>query len=381
MVTPAIIGFAVSAGFVFYVLFGYPVLLAWLASRKSRPVLTMAFQAKMVSVLLPVRDGELWIRAKLQSILRLEYPRELIEVVVVSDGSADRTDDIVGEFAPFGVGCLRVARRGKAAAINAGLERCHGEIVLFTDVRQELAPDGLKLLVSCFADPSVGVASGELVIRDGKSHEESNVGLYWKYEKWIRRGMSRIDSVLGASGCIYAMRRHLVPILPPDTLLDDMYTPLAAFFRGYRIVMTNAKAYDEPTTLKTEFRRKVRTQAGVYQLIKEYPALLGPSNRMWIHFVSHKLGRLLLPWALIVMAVCSFFLPPPWAGLAVAPQALVYGIAALDGLIPESFPFKRLSSVLRTFVVLMAAAACAVSICFVRSEVFWSRPTGHINRR
>src|SRR5260370_1196685 len=123
--------------------------------------------------------------------------------------------------------------------------------------------------------------------------------------------------MFGATGPFYAIRRELAVPIPPDVLLDDVYLPLAPFFRGYRLVVEeSARAFDYPTTLETEFRRKVRTLAGVYQLIRIYPRLLLPGNRMWFHFMSYKVGRLLLPHALILIAACSFFLPHPWRAWA-----------------------------------------------------------------
>ena len=359
--------FLASAAFIVYVLFGYPLLLNMLAHRRARPILRRPIRPS-VSVLLPVRNGEVWVRRKLKSVLNLDYPRELVEVFVISNGSTDRTDAIVEEFQSRGVQLIRFPQAGKAEALNAGMERARGEILFFTDVRQQLDPASLTRLVECFADPSVGVASGELFIREGETKQEADVGLYWRYEKCIRKRLSALDSVLGATGCIYAMRRELAVPLPPATLLDDVYLPLAAFFRGYRIVLDeNARAYDSPTSLRTEFRRKIRTQAGVYQLIRAYPALLGPSNRMWIHFVSHKLGRLLLPFALILAAISSFWLPP----MVLASQLCFYGLAAIDPAVPEGWPVKRLTSPVRTFVVLMAAALLAVSIVFCPGQDLW----------
>src|SRR5262249_27307012 len=154
---------------------------------------------------------------------------------VLSDGSTDRTHEEVRRFiSRANVHLIVLPRGGKAAALNAGIARATGEILFMTDVRQQLAPDSLNHLVACFADPEVGVVSGELVIREGVGQEEASVGLYWKYEKWIRKQLTRVDSVLGATGCIYAMRRELATPLPENTLVDDMFLPLAAFFRGYR---------------------------------------------------------------------------------------------------------------------------------------------------
>ena len=159
-------------------------------------------------------------------------------------------------------------------------------------------------MVANFADPRVGAVSGELVIREGDSLEEASVGMYWKYEKLIRSAQSHIDSIPGATGSIYAMRRELARPLPEDTLLDDLYLPFCAYFKGFRLTWEpGAKAFDYPASLQTEFGRKVRTLAGVYQIIGMFPRLLIPNHRLWIHFVSHKLARLLLPYMLIVVVL------------------------------------------------------------------------------
>ena len=364
--------FLIGAAFLLYVLFGYPVLLAARARLLSRPVRKAAEEWKTVSVLLAVKNGGKFLRPKLESIFALDYPRGLLQVFVISDGSDDGTDAIAADFAGEGVVLIRVPAGGKALALNAGIANATGEILFFTDVRQPLAAESLRQLVSCFADAQVGVASGELIILDGQTHGEASVGLYWRYEKWIRNQLSQIDSVMGATGCIYAMRRELAVALPAGTLVDDMHLPLAAFFRGYRVIFdSSAKAFDYPTQLDAEFQRKVRTQAGVYQVIGAYPKLLGPGNRMWIDFVSHKLGRLLLPYACLLMAGSSFWLPEPWRTIALAGQGLFYGLAFADAWLPEGFVLKRLTSPIRTFVVLMAAAFCAGSILFLPHDSFW----------
>ena len=223
--------FLLAVLFLLYILAGYPLLLALLARVRGREF-SKKFSPRPVSVLLPVRNGERWLEAKLRSILDLDYPRDLLEIWVISDGSSDQTEAIAQQFAAQGVGLISISRGGKAAALNAGLRRAGGEILFFTDVRQQLDPAALRELVACFGDPAVGAASGELFIRDGVRREEADVGLYWRYEKWIRRRLSRIDSMLGATGCIYAMRRELAVELPEETLLDDVYLPLAAFFRA-----------------------------------------------------------------------------------------------------------------------------------------------------
>jgi poly-beta-1,6-N-acetyl-D-glucosamine synthase len=364
--------FLISVAFCAYTLFGYPLVLALMARFRQRAVRKGPTRAR-VTVLLPVYNGERWIAAKLETIRRLTYPAELIEILVLSDGSTDGTHEIVENFgSQSNLRLIVLPRGGKAAALNKGIAAARGDILFFTDIRQELGPDSLDHLVECFADPEVGAVSGELIIREGSGTEEASVGLYWKYEKWIRKQQSRIDSVLGTTGCIYAMRRELASPLPPGTLVDDMHLPLGAFFRGYRVILDDtALAYDYPTQLASEFRRKVRTLAGVYQVIGYYPALLLPRNRMWIHFLSHKLARLLMPWAMLAAFLASFGLADPWKGSMLAVQVAAYCLAGVDFLIPNGVGPKRLTSPVRTFVVLMAASLCAVSIFFLPAGSLW----------
>jgi biofilm PGA synthesis N-glycosyltransferase PgaC len=370
--------FALSCSFLFYVIAGYPILLKLLASFFRQPIQKGDFLPS-VAVVIPVRNGEQYIRRKLDSVLQLDYPRELLEVLVISDGSTDGTDELVNQYSAWGVRLLHVPHGGKPAALNAGVPTTKSSILLLTDIRQVLEPGSLRQMMSCFADPTVGVVSGELLIRSGENPEETNIGLYWRFESWIRNRLSDVDSMLGATGPFYSIRRELMVKIPPETLLDDLYVPLAAFFRGFRLVVEPAaKAYDDPTSLSTEFRRKVRTLAGNYQIMRQYPQLLTSHNRMWIHYVSYKLGRLLLPFALIAIAITGFWLPSRWMVLTVVgAQVGVYGLAALDYFddrLPDGFFLKRLSSVARTFVVMMLAALCALSIFFVPPQKLW-KPT------
>jgi hypothetical protein len=211
-----------------------------------------------------------------------------------------------------------------------------------------------------------------LLIRSGQISEEADTGLYWKYEVFIRKQMSRIDSTFGTNGPFYALRRSLAVPIPEDTLLDDVYLPLSAFFRGYRLVLEeSAVAYDYPTNLSAEYKRKVRTQAGLYQILRDYPQLLTSSNRMRIHFLSAKFARLLLPFLLILILASSFGLPEPFAQIAVVPQIVFYSVAFFDRWIAEDSVIKSVSSPIRTFVVLMAAALMACKIFFVPARDLW----------
>ncbi len=141
----------------------------------------------------------------------------------------DRTASIAREYAGRGVQCVELPRGGKPAALNAMIPRLSGEIVVLTDVRQVIARDSLRQLVKPFADPQVGVVSGELRIRSGVNQDEAAIGLYWRMETWIRDQLSTLDSMFGATGPFYGVRRELTTTVPAEVLLDDMFLPLHSF--------------------------------------------------------------------------------------------------------------------------------------------------------
>lgn len=373
MQTFCTIAFVLLGLFVAYTVVGYPLILGWMASRFPKPV-RKRFEPRTVSFVIAVHNGANFLADKLRSILALDYPRELIEIIVVSDASTDATDEIAREFSSEGVRLIRAPRGGKPAALNIAIPDTSGEILVLTDVRQTLEPESLRRMIACFGDLSVGVVSGDMVVRTG-SIEETNVGLYWRYERWIRKQLGRVDSMMGATGPFYAIRRDLFRPMPKDLLLDDMYVPLGAFFQGYRLIVEEeARAFDYPTGVETEFRRKVRTLAGNYQLLKYFPQLMGPQNRMLFHYLSYKVARLLLPWAVLTLLVVSFGLPSPWNAIVLIGQALFYGLALTDVFAGPGTTWKRLSSPARTVVSMLAATACAVAIFFIPAQKLW-KPT------
>ncbi|MBV9266144.1 MAG: glycosyltransferase family 2 protein [Acidobacteriaceae bacterium] len=364
------ITFSLSTLFVLYIIVLYPALLSLLARIRGRAIRRRQ-QTPSVSFVIASHNGEAFLNQKLRSIQAIEYPPEKIEIIVVNDGSTDRSAEIVSSYGG-NVFLINSEKVGKAGALNQGMQVAKGEILVFTDVRQPLAKDSLRFLVENFADPEVGVASAELQILDGASSEELYTGAYWKYEKWIRTNLSSLDSTFGASGSCYAVRRELAVPIPLHTLNDDMYLPLNAFFKGYRIVLDRrAYMYDFPTDLAAEFGRKVRTLAGNYQVLRYYPQLLTTKNRLLFHYVSYKLGRLFLPFGLLICAVSSLAVAGPVAVCSAVVQAMAYSLAILDVRIPESSSLKRISSPLRSFLAMMVAGACALSIWFVPPQRLW----------
>jgi cellulose synthase/poly-beta-1,6-N-acetylglucosamine synthase-like glycosyltransferase len=362
---------AAASFHVIYVVALYPLCLGVWAALRPTPVRCGPIRPS-VSIILPVRNGSRWIESKLRSLDGLDYPAELLEIVLVADGCTDDTAKIAEEFTPrTKLRVLEIPHSGKAAALNLALKHSVGEVLFFTDVRQLIDPSALTRLVECLADSAVGAVSGELFIgADGV--EEKSVGLYWEYEKWIRRRQSRIWTMPGATGAIYVMRRSLVRELPVTCLNDDVYLPLLAIFAGYRVVLEgSAKAYDEPALLTQELTRKVRTQAGIYQLIGFFPKLLLPWNPIFFHFASHKLGRLLMPFSLAALLPAAALAPIAWGPALAMGQVGFWFLAVVDQWIPDNVWLKRISSPVRAFATLQLAALWAISFFASPARSLW----------
>lgn len=365
----AVAFFLASVAFLAYFFAGYPVLLLILGKLRPKPIRKAPLRAS-VSVIIPVRNGEKFIEAKLRSVFALRYPRELLQVIVLGDGCTDGTLELARAFA--GVEVIELPAGGKCKALNRGIAAATGEILFFTDVRQELEQDSLANLVANFSDPSIGVASGELVLLQGDRQEHARLGLYTRYEEWLRKQISKVGSVAGATGAVYTMRRSLAVQLPEDVLLDDVYQPLGAYFQGYRVILDgSAIAYDIPVRIEAEFRRKVRTLAGLYQICYHYPRLFDPREPIWLHFLSHKFSRLLLPYAFLCCAITSFWLPDPWRMVVIGGQTGFYGAALVDPLLAEGLALKKLTSLCRTFAAMLAASLVAARILFVPARSLW----------
>jgi poly-beta-1,6-N-acetyl-D-glucosamine synthase len=364
-----------SSFYALYIVVLYPLLLNVLARYRPAPVHRQPY-TPTVSIVLATHNGAAFLKDKLDSIFNLDYPVDRLQLVIVDDGSTDATRETIDAYGR-GLNVFHAEKGGKAVALNRGISAATGEILVLTDVRQRLAPDSLRLLMENFADPTVGGVSAELQIQSGNSTlpgsaAEGHIGSYWRYERWIRLNLSAVDSIFGASGSYYAIRRDLAVTIPANTLLDDVYLPLHAFFKGFRLLVdSRAKMFDYPTSLSTEFGRKVRTLAGNYQILKAYPQLLGPHNRLWFHFVSYKFGRLLLPFALLTAAISSLLAGGTLAALSAAVQLGIYVAAIVDPRIPEGTLIRRATSLIKTFVVMMLATMCAVSIWFVPPERLW----------
>src|ERR1700733_511869 len=375
--------FWASAVVIAYAYVGYPLLL-WVRSWWSpRPVMR-GTSTPAVSAVMVVRNEEAVIGPKLQNLLTLDYPPEQLEVVVVSDGSNDGTAAVLAEFqkSEFANGGSRVRTllkpesRGKAAGLNDAIGMARGEVLLFTDARQPIEPGALRLLIENFGDPEVGVASGELMLGDPASGETGKgMGLYWRIEKKIRELESASGSVAGATGAIYCARRELLDPLPEGTILDDVLLPMQVVRRGSRVIFdARARAWDSPDLGSSrEFARKVRTLSGNYQLLQLAPWLLGSGNGIRFEFISHKLLRLVVPFALVALLVASLFLPTPFYRIALFAQLAFYALSlvALGGM--KIGPLSRIADPARTFVVLNSAALVAFVNFVTGRKAVWFR--------
>jgi poly-beta-1,6-N-acetyl-D-glucosamine synthase len=300
--------FWISAALLVYTYAGYPVCL-WVWSRWRRRPVRRAQVFPPVSVILAVHNEGAVLRQKLENLLAMHYPAGQLEVVVASDGSDDHSNQIL-ETLP-GVRCaILQSRQGKAVALNQAVALAHGEIILFTDARQMLEAEALERLAANFADPEVGCVSGELMLKGaGEQGQARGLGLYWELEKMIRRLEAEINSTVGATGALYAVRRRLIPELPPGTILDDVYIPMEVVRRGQRVIFEpQARAWDAWSHTEREFRRKVRTLAGNYQLVRLAPWLLTWKNPILFQFISHKVLRLASPFLMFAVLLSSLAL-------------------------------------------------------------------------
>ena len=369
------IGFWICVVLVLYPYALYPLWLALLRRVCPRPVHRASGVRLSVSFVVAAYNEEENIETRLRELLELLDRSGLTgEILVVSDGSTDDTARIVRQVGGANIHLLELSERvGKAAALSYAAAHAHHDILVFADVRQRWAPDALQRLLENFADPSVGAVSGDLVVETAPG-TLAGVGLYWQYEKWLRRQESAIGSQVGVTGAIAACRRSCFRAIPDGTLLDDVYWPLQVAMQGYRVIHdSRAIAYDRlPPRPKDEFRRKVRTLAGNFQLAARLPSALLPwRNPVWFAFVSHKLARLIVPWALIGLLLCSWQSEGWFYQFALILQLLGYTLGVISLL---GWSSHRLVSAAGSFVLLNAAAWVAFWVYFSgRASSSWKK--------
>jgi len=289
-----------------YTFLGYPLILRMAKKEKESSLLSPNDLPKL-TVVLAIYNSSKLLTQRVNNIFDSNYPKEKINLLIVSDGSTDNPQSILTELNNPSVKLIHYdENKGKSFALNYAQQYIETDVVAFADIRQSFHPDALLHLASMLTDKTVGAVSGNLKIKSTSDTEEQ--GLYWRYEKAIRKKESDLYSLLGVTGAIYMTRTALLPPIPEDALLDDMYIPLTMVKQGYKIKFCEgAIAYDTASSsVQEEFTRKVRTLAGNYQLIKQLPWLLSISqNPVFFQFVSHKLARLAMPIALIFLLISS----------------------------------------------------------------------------
>jgi len=369
--------FWTAVGLIAYTYVGYMVWL-WLWARLRPWPVKRAAQEPLVSVVMVVRNEEQVLEGKLQNLLELDYPPDCCQVVVVSDGSTDRTEAILRKYSHelrLHV-VLNQFSQGKACGLNDAMAIAQGAVIVFTDARQKIEPRAIRLLVENLADPEVGCVSGELMLGDPDSGEaRDGMGLYWRIEKEIRELEAASGSVVGATGALYAVKRQLVSDLPKGIILDDVYLPMQVVREGKRAVFDpRARAWDGADMgAVREFNRKVRTLSGNYQLMQAAPWLLSRKNPIRFRFVSHKLLRLVVPFALAAALAASIFLAGVVYRVALILQLLFYGLSLLALLRLNRGPLARLADASLTFVLLNTAAAVAFANFVTGRKTAWGR--------
>jgi cellulose synthase/poly-beta-1,6-N-acetylglucosamine synthase-like glycosyltransferase len=369
--------FWLAAFLLFYVYAGYPLLLALIGLFVRRPR-THAGYTPRISVLIAAYNEEEAIERKIQQTLALEYPVDKIEVLVLSDCSTDRTDEIVKEFLDSRVRLVRMPeRRGKTFAQNVGVKEAAGEVIIFSDATAIYHPKALLYLACNYQDSSVGAVSGRYQYFDPGEQSPTGLGsvAFWNYENMIKKLQSGIRTITGCCGCIYSVRKAAYTDLPAD-IISDLVQPLQAISKGYRVVFEDrALAYEETTqSTSEEFSMRVRVVTRAMRGLLSVADLLKPWNFAWPAFQlwSHKIMRWMVPLFLIALfAANSLLLDSSFYRFVLAVQLLFYAAALLNILLPLHRQWKPLGIPLFFCTLNAAALVSMLEICRGRKYVTW----------
>jgi cellulose synthase/poly-beta-1,6-N-acetylglucosamine synthase-like glycosyltransferase len=354
----ATIVFWASAGALLYTYIGYPLLLALLSRLRPRAVRRADGWTPSVTVIITAYNEERDLAAKLENTLALDYPQDKLEVIVASDCSSDRTDEIAREFAARGVRLHRQPERlGKTAAQNAAVEKAAGEIILFSDATTLYRRDVLRVLMPSFADPSVGCATGRVVYTDSA---QSSVGhgtrSYWSYEFLLKKHESNVCSLIGVCGCLYAVRRSAyVPLY--HEACSDFIIATKMVEQGLRAVYEPEAVCMEETNQQAdkELKTRVRIITQTFSDLWRNRAMMNPfkSGFYAIELLSHKVMRYLVPLFLILILVSSALLAPRslFYTVALAGQVALYGAAILAWMLERMGLHSRLLAIPQYFVL------------------------------
>lgn len=329
-----------------------------------------------LTLVVPAHNEERHLPRKLQNVAQLDYPRDRLEVILVSDGSTDGTNAILAAAQGHDTRAILLdSRQGKYSALNAGVSQARHEILVFSDAATEFAPDALRNLARHFADPTVGVVCGAVRFRNTAEAERTE-GVYWTYECALRLMEARLGATLTASGAIYAVRRACYRPLTADDILDDFVIPMHARRLGYGVVFDpEAEAVDYAgATVHDEFRRRVRLAVGSFRALADF-LRVPMSGTTRLAFLSHKVLRWMLPFAMIALiAANAFLLSRPLYRATMAGQLLFYTWAAL-GYLSRGQGRAVPGALLAYFLVAMNAAFLVGFFHYLtgRREAAWQR--------
>lgn len=371
--------FLLAVGFCVYTYAIFPICLHVLARRVSEPTPPELSSFPAVSIVIAAHNEQENLPAKLKSLQALDYPENKLQIVIVSDGSTDKSIEILNaaqstlphlhivEYAPAA---------GKPTALNRGVAEASGSVLVFMDARQSVSSNALKALIARLQQDDVGVVSGELCLTNDDGLESANVGLYWRYEKWIRLNESRLFSTTGATGALYAM--HKSDFIPhkDDVLLDDFDTPVSVLLKGKRTVFEpEARVFDKTeASASGEFQRKSRTLAGNFQSFARNKWLFNPAkNPVFVQFLSHKVFRLLVPYAMAIAFISAALGTGPFLKLMLILQLAFYG-AGIATILGVPALNNKVFNFIKVFLQLNAAAvAGAFRFITGSSNVRWKQ--------
>jgi len=367
-----LIVFYICLAAIVWVYFGYPLVLRLGVLGRCKPV-AHGSDRPLVSVIIAARNEEPSIRAKLENVLASDYPRERIEILVGSDGSSDRTEEIVREFAAEGVGLISFPQQqGKSAIQNGLVAAASGTILVFTDADCTFSPGALGCIVGNFADASVGLVTGRpRYVNASETSITENESLYLRYETWLRGQESERGILAMASGALFAVRRSLWRPMDPN-LGDDFLLPLAVAETGMRSVLEprataiTALAQNQPRSM---LRMKVRIVSKDLRALLAHRGLLDPVRHgaLAVSLWSHKLLRWLVSYGLLGMLVSNLcLLERPWFRAALALQAAFY-LGALAGFVRRGRALGFPWSLPMSFCLVNFAALVGTLNCFARS--------------
>lgn len=346
---------------------GYPALAVWLARGRPASEAPDAAALPGVTVVVAARNEAERIGARVDNLLEADYPASRLRILVIDDGSRDATSSAALAGGDPRVTVLSLPRPlGKAVALNAGMAQVTTPVTVFADARQAFSRNAIAVMVNTLHHPGVGVAAGHLVLAGNESS-----GLYWRIESALRRAESTLGWAHAASGAIYAIRTPLFATLPDGLLLDDVWIPLHALKRGYRIVDAPEALAVEPHAVAptAEFRRKLRTLAGNWQLMTAAPWLLNPwRNPLFFPWLSHKLARLLAPWLLLLALIASMVSSSPWMRGALLVQLLAYTVAITALIAPRAARRVPLATAAGSFLLLNLAALLSLPQFLLRPD-------------